>query len=160
MRHRFVLAAAVVFPVMAGCYTQVPLETATPAPLTRVIARVTDSGAVAIGPSVGPGASEVEGVVASATPDLWTLNLLRVDYRGGTSTIWKREPVAFPRYALSHATQKRVSKSRSWMVAGLFVLGAYTVTRAFGYGGSDEEQPPIIEPEHIRIPNGGLPGGG
>lgn len=160
MRHRFVLAAALLFPGITGCYTQVPLETATPAPETRVIARVTDSGAVAIGSRVGPGASEVEGVVASATPDVWTLNLLRVDYRGGTSTIWNREPVVFPRYALSHTTQKRVSKSRSWMAAGLFVAGAYAVTRIFGVGGSDEEEPPIIEPPAIRIPTGGIPGGG
>lgn len=159
MKYRFVLAAALLVPGMAACYTQVPLETATPAPATRVIARVTDSGAVLIGSRVGPGASEVEGVVASATPDLWTLNLLRVDYRGGTSTVWNREPVAFPRYALSHTTQKRVSKSRSWMAAGLFVAGAFAVTRIFGYGGSDEEEPPIINPEQIRIPTGGIPGG-
>lgn len=159
MRHRFVLAVGLLFPGIAGCYTQVPLETATPAPDTRVIARVTDSGAVVIGSSVGPGASEVEGVIASATPDAWTLNLLRVEYRGGTSTVWNREPVAFPRYALSHTTQKRISKSRSWMAAGLIVAGAYAVTRLFGYGGSDEEEPPIIDPPQIRIPTGGIPGG-
>ncbi|MBA3404557.1 MAG: hypothetical protein H0U13_07745, partial [Gemmatimonadaceae bacterium] len=112
MRRRIVLAAVLLVPAIAACYTQVPLETPVPPPATRVIARVTDSGAVLIGSSVGPGASEVEGVVASASPDEWTLNLLRVDYRGGVSTVWNREPVTFPRYALSHMTEKRVSRSR------------------------------------------------
>ena len=159
MRQRFVIVAAVLVPCITACYTQVPMDTSAPPPETRVIARVTDSGAVAIGSTVGPGASEVEGVVASATPEAWTLNLLRVNYRGGTSNLWNREPVVFPRYALSHPTQKRLSKSRSWMAAGLFVAGAYAVTRMFGYGGADEENPPIINPPQIRIPPGGVPAG-
>lgn len=160
MKCRVVLAGILLVPGIAACYTQVPLETASPPPLTRVIARVTDSGAVAIGSSVGPGASEVEGVVASANQDEWTLNLLRVDYRGGVSTTWNREPVTFPRYALSNISEKRVNKARSWMAAGLFVAGAFAVTRLFGYGGADEETPPIVNPEAIWIPAGGVPGGG
>lgn len=159
MKRRFVIAAVLLSPGIAACYTQVPLETPVPAPATRVIARVTDSGAVAIGSSVGPGASEVEGVVASANQDEWTLNLLRVDYRGGVSTIWNREPVTFPRYALSNMTEKRVNKPRSWMAAGLFVVGAFAATRLFGHGGADEETPPIVNPEAIWIPAGGVPGG-
>jgi hypothetical protein len=159
MKFRLVIAGVLLVPFIAACYTQVPLETASPPPDTRVIARVTDSGAVAIGSRVGPGAAEVEGVVASSSPEEWTLNLLRVDYRGGVSTVWNREPVTFPRYALSNLTEKRVSKSRSWMAAGLFVVGAYAATRLFGYGGSDEEDPPIVNPELNLIPRGGVPGG-
>ncbi|MGK2962985.1 MAG: hypothetical protein ACSLFK_12685 [Gemmatimonadaceae bacterium] len=159
MKFRLVIAGVLLVPVVSACYTQVPLETASPPPETRVIARVTDSGAVAIGAKVGPGATEVEGVVASANQHEWTLNLLRVDYRGGISTVWNREPVIFPRYALSHLMEKRVNKQRSWMAAGLFVVGAFAVTRLFGHGGSDEEEPPIINPEVIWSPAGGVPGG-
>jgi len=159
MKRRFVLAGLLWVPGFAACYTQVPLETAAPPPDTRVIARVTDSGAVVIGSRVGAGASEVEGIVASANQDEWTINLLRVDYRGGVSTVWNREPVTFPRYALSNLTEKRVNKTRSWMAAGLFVFGAFAATRLFGHGGSDEEDPPIIVPEVIWSPTGGIPRG-
>lgn len=134
-----VLARAAFFVLaLTACYTQQPLETAVPAPATRIIARVTDSGAVALGGAVGPGALEVEGVVATADEVAWNLNLTRVDYRGGTSVIWNRELVTFPRNMLSNVTEKKVSKPRSWMVAGLFMAGALLASQLFSQLGGDE----------------------
>jgi hypothetical protein len=130
---------AAVFVVLTGCYTQQPLETSVPAPATRIIARVTDSGAVAIGGPVGSGALEVEGVVARADDTVWQLNLTRVDYRGGTSVIWNRELVSFPRNALSNVTVKTVSRSRSWLTAGLITAGAIIASRLFTHLGADQE---------------------
>ena len=159
MRYRSVIAVVVSCVGTMACYTQRPLETLVPAPATRVIARVTDSGAVAIGSTVGPGAVEVEGLVASADATEWRLNLLRVEYRGGTSTLWNREPVVFPRNALTDATERRVSKSRSWMAAGLIAAGAFLASRLFSEIGSDENKPIDPTPQNIRIPGGLVPGG-
>lgn len=115
----------------AGCYVQQPLETAIPAPATRVVAQVTDSGSVAVGGRLGPGAVEVEGIVASADESAWNLNLLRVSYRGGTSSTWNRETVSFPRFALSNATERHLDKTRSWIVAGLIAGGAILASQVF-----------------------------
>lgn len=131
---------------LTACYTQQPLGTAVPAPTTRIIARLTDSGAVAVGPSVGPGALEIEGVVATADEAAWNLNLLRVGYRGGSSVIWNRELVSFPRNSLAFVTEKKVSRSRSWLAAGLVAAGAILASQLFSHRGADEpgggEPPP------------------
>ena len=122
----------------AGCYMQRPLATPIPAPSTRIVAQLTDSGAVAVGSRLGPGAVEVEGVVSNASESTWDLNLLRVSYRGGTSNTWNRELVSFPRFALSNATERRVNKTRSWLVAGLIGVGAILASQMFSEFGSGE----------------------
>jgi hypothetical protein len=130
----------------SGCYVQRPLETPVPAPQMRIVAQVTDSGAVAVGSRLGPGAVQVEGVVATADESAWNLKLLRVDYRGGTSNTWNRELVTFPRFALSNATERRVNKTRSWLLAGLIGAGAILASQLFSEfssgEGDDGEQPP------------------
>ena len=136
---------------LAGCYVQRPLETPIPAPATRIVAELTDSGAVAVGPRLGPGAVQVEGVVAAANETAWNLNLLRVDYRGGTSNTWNRELVTFPRFALSNATERRVNKTRSWMLAGLIGAGVILASQVFGEFSSGEVEEPEPTPPNIRM---------
>ena len=134
----------------AGCYIQRPLTTAVPAPSTRIVAQITDSGAVAVGSRLGPGAVEVEGVVNNASESSWDLNLLRVSYRGGTSNAWNRELVSFPRFALSNATERRVNKTRSWLVAGVITVGAILASQAFSEFGSGEPGGGEPTPQNIR----------
>jgi hypothetical protein len=138
---RVICSGAFLSLALTACYTQRPLVSGIPAPTTRIIAQVTDSGAVAIGGPLGPGALEVEGIIATADEAVWTVNLTRVDYRGGSSVIWNRELVAFPRNALSHVNEKRMSKSRSWMAAGLIAAGAFLASQMFSQLGADSEGP-------------------
>ena len=117
-----------------ACYTQRPLGTPVPAPATRVIAEVTDVGAVAMGSAIGAGAHKVEGVVAEADTNTWRLHLVRVEQRGGTSTSWNRELVSFPRNALTNAREKRLDKKRSWITAGIITAALVALTALFGSG--------------------------
>src|SRR5437763_10126110 len=55
-----------VLPLLAACYTQRPLTVPVPAVGTQIVASVTDSGVVAMSNALGPGAVEVEGVIAAA----------------------------------------------------------------------------------------------
>jgi hypothetical protein len=116
----------------SGCYTQRPLTAIVPAVGTDVVALLTDSGTVAMGNLLGPGVTEVEGVVAEADGNTWRLLMTRVDQRGGTSTLWNREPVTFPRNALTGVTVRRLDKKRSWMAAGIITATALIAARAFG----------------------------
>jgi len=132
-------------PLVAGCYSETPLTTPVPAPETRIVAQVTDSGDVAMGNALGPGAVKVEGVIAAADADAWRLRMVRVDYRGGTSTLWNRELVSFPRSTLANPTQKRLDKQRTWLAAGLITGTALLAARLFGAvggGANPETQPP------------------
>jgi hypothetical protein len=136
--------------VSSGCYVQQPLENPIPSPSTRIVAQVTDSGAVAVGNRLGPGAVEVEGVVSTANESAWNLNLLRVSYRGGTSSTWNRELVTFPRFALSNATERRVNKTRSWLMAGLIGAGAILASQLFSEFSSGEGDDPDPTPQNTR----------
>ena len=149
--NRLVVLLICISGTTAGCYVQKPLATPVPAPSTRIVAQVTDSGAVAVGGRLGPGATEIEGVVASADESSWNLNLVRVSYRGGTSTIWNRELVTFPRFALTNATERRVNKTRSWMVAGLIAGGAILASQLFGEFGADTPDDGEPAPPNIRM---------
>ena len=129
-----------------GCYTHRPLSTPVPTPETRVVAQVTDTGAVVLASDIGPGALEVEGVVAEADAETWKLQLTRVTQRDGTSSMWSRELVAFPRYALTNAREKRLDKNRSWIVAGVLTAAVITVTLLFGSVLGGEENGGSPEP--------------
>lgn len=124
---------------VTACYKHVPV--AAPALSTRIIAQVTDTGSVVMANAIGSAATEVEGVIAGVTDAAWRLQLVRVDHRGGMSSLWQREEVAFPRIALTNVREKRLDKKRSWLVAGALTAGVVLVSKAFGgvlTGGSDD----------------------
>lgn len=139
----------------AGCYTQRPLDGPVPAPATRIIAELTDAGTVAMSNLIGPGATEVEGVVAAANDEAWTLQLLRVDHRDRRSIDWNREAVRFPRTALHDPVVKVLDRKKSWLAAGAITIGALLAARSFNLlgGDSDETTEPI--PEFLLIPGRG-----
>jgi len=138
------LPALGVLSLLAACFTQAPIDAPVPAPDMRIVAQVTDTGVLAMSNALGPGVREVEGIVAGADAAAWDLRLLRVDYRGGSSVLWHRELVRFPRSALSQATERRFSKKRSWLAAGLITTGALLAARMLGVigGGDGDNKPP------------------
>lgn len=152
VRH-FCRPAAVLL-ALTACYARSPITTAAPPPSTRIIARLTDSGVVEMGRSIGTGAYEIEGVIAEATPSVWKLQLTRVEQRTGNSINWNNELVSFPRFALTDISAKQFDKTRSWMAAGLVAAGAITAALAFGALGADEEINPPPPPPAIRVPGG------
>ena len=141
-----------------GCYMERPLQDPTPAPSTRVIAQLTDSGTVALSNALGPGALGVEGVVTSADAQSWTLQMVRVNHRDGRVIEWNREPVQFPRNLLSQPMVKVLDKKRSWLLAGGIVVGAFVLAQTFDLLGSPDEEgeePPPPASVVPVIPDGG-----
>jgi hypothetical protein len=128
---------------VSGCYRHVPI--ATPAASTRIIAQVTDTGSVVMANAIGAAATEIEGVLAGVADEAWRIQLVRVDHRGGMSSMWRREEVAFPRIALTNVREKRLDKKRSWLMAGALTAGVVLLSKAFGglaFGGSTDGEPP------------------
>lgn len=117
---------------LSACYTQRPLTSPVPAAGTRIVAELTDTGTVAMATLLGPGATEVEGVIADADGANWRLLMLRVDQRGVGPTLWNREPVTFPRLALTRVTERTLDKRRSWLMAAFIAGAAFAAARTFG----------------------------
>jgi hypothetical protein len=141
------LALFVILEAAWACYNEVSIGMSVPQPQSRVVAQLTDIGADKLARTIGVGATEVEGIVATADDSTWQLYMLRVDQRGGASTPWNRELVTFPRSALTNVSEKRLDKKKSWMVAGAATVGAILLQRALrgafsGDEGKDGSQPP------------------
>jgi hypothetical protein len=138
----------------SACYTQRPLDTAVPAPATRIVADLTDSGTAALGDLIGPGALEMEAVVAQTSVDAWSLQLLRVEHRDGRSIAWNRELVQVPRSALDHVMERRLDRTKSWIAAGAVVTGAFIVARMFQLIGAEESAGGEPTPQEVMVPAG------
>jgi hypothetical protein len=148
LRNRRVRQIVAVFTLSVfstACYVQRPMTTSVPPIATRIVALVTDTGAVMMSNAIGAGAVEIEGIVVDADAESWKLQMVRVDQRGGFSTRWNREVVTFPRMALTNAQQRVLDKKRSWMLAGLAIVAVLSsmlfYSDAIG-GGNDEVPPP------------------
>lgn len=142
---RRTIAIATVASLFVACYTQRPLGMAAVAPATRVVAQVTDTGAVVMANVIGLAATEVEGIVADADASRWRLHVVRVEHRGGNAVMWNREVVAFPRIALTNVRERRIDKKRSWIVAGLITAAIVTATVLFSsvLGGDESGGTPV-----------------
>lgn len=127
--------------IVTSCYTQAPLSRDVPVAEMRLVAQVTDTGVLAMSNAIGPGATQVEGIVAGADATSWDLRLLRVTHRGGQTVTWKQELVRFPRSALSQATERRFSNRRSWIMAALVTSSALLAARFLGVIGGDDNSP-------------------
>jgi hypothetical protein len=145
-REQFALTTLLV--LLTACYNRVPLGLGVPEPDARIIARLTDTGADRMAGTIGVAATEIEGIVASATDSIWQLYLVRVDQRGGGSTIWNREPVSFPRSALTDPIEKRLDKKKSWLSAGALTVGAFLFARLLRgpFSGEEPRGPPLPPP--------------
>jgi len=98
---------------LAGCYRTSELTTPSPEPGTRIVAALTSAGSVQMEPLIGADVVGLEARVAEARAEEWELSLIRVDYRGGSSTQWNGERVAFPTAALRDARERRLDALRT-----------------------------------------------
>jgi hypothetical protein len=145
MRCTLAVLAAVAPLLFAACYVQRPLTTPVPQASSRIVVQITDAGRAEMANRIGLGASEVEGLVVSASDSAWDLEVLRVGYRAGPSQEWNRERVSFPRYALTNASERSLSRRRSWIMALAITGTALLAAKAFGalgFGGSGGGEPP------------------
>lgn len=145
-QFRAALAGALLVPTVTGCYTYRPIWTGEPAPGSVITFGLTDRGRVALSDRLGPGARNVTGLLASATDSVYVINVSRVTYIDGDRVAkWNGEPVDVSRQDVSGVAERQLSKSRSWLAAGI-VAGALGVATALvikGTAGPDPSTKPI-----------------
>lgn len=109
--------------LLSGCYAYVPPPESSAAPLPgrEVRVELTDAGTAALAPKVGPGVTAVVGRVVSADDSALTLAVTTTEKRNGLEDLWKGENVAVQRAQVATLQERRFSRSRTAVAAGIGV---------------------------------------
>lgn len=146
MRSRWArLVVAGLLPGLLGaCYTYRPLATA-PLPSSRVSLVLTDQGRAEAAERIGPQTARVEGAVVESSDSAYLLAVSAVQPIAGQLVRWSGETVTVRRDQVALLYERRLSKSRTAIMAGAMVgvLAAAITTSLFGIAGSDV---PVIPP--------------
>ena len=102
-----------------GCYRYTPIDSQAPALGSEVRVRLTDAGAVTLGPLVGNRVELVDGRIASVADTALTLSVTGTTDRLGVEVPWKGEQVSFPRSALAGLERRSLDRGKSYMVGGI-----------------------------------------
>ncbi|HEY4953588.1 MAG TPA: hypothetical protein VII02_01755 [Gemmatimonadaceae bacterium] len=126
----------------SGCYMNVPVAT-TPVAGNTLVLDLNDNGRVALGPRIGAAASTVEGVLESRTDTSYELSVTAVSYMNGQTNRWTNEPLSVLNSFVSQTQQRKFSRSRTALAAGLAVGGvlAFALTRSLLGSGSPGTTP-------------------
>ncbi|HEY9228728.1 MAG TPA: hypothetical protein VIP11_18900 [Gemmatimonadaceae bacterium] len=111
---------------MTGCYSLQPVRGTIPEPGTMIGLDITDVGRVALGGSMGPEISRIEGRLISRDSSRFEVGVSAVELLKGGEQVWHGEPVIVKREYVSSIYERRFSKGRT-LVAGAVGAGVVAV---------------------------------
>lgn len=127
----------------AGCYALQPAAGAVPVPGTNVALDINDAGRVALGMSMGPGISRVNGRLMSRSSTDYTLSVTGVELQRGGFETWRGETVRIDASHVSTFYERRFSKGRTILLSAVLVGAASLVAgRALGKSTFDPDSTP------------------
>jgi hypothetical protein len=135
--------------VLTGaCYRYAPPSTATPVSGDVVRLDLTTAGMARMSSVLGRDAVAVEGSILAVDDTSYVMSVTGTRQRENQSTLsWAGERVVLPRNAVQSIERRSLDKKKTWLVAGLVVLGAIAAKAiisgfdAFA-GGDDGGTPP------------------
>jgi hypothetical protein len=112
--------------VLTGaCYRYTPAASATPSSGDVVRLDLTTAGIGRMSSVLGRDAVAVEGSILAADDTSYTMSVSGTRQRENQSTLsWAGERVVIPRSAVQSVERRSLDKKKTWLVAGLVVLGA------------------------------------
>jgi hypothetical protein len=121
-----------------ACYRTQPVVAAQPPTAgSRVVVTLSPAGTAELASQLGPGVVRAEGVVSQVRGDTLALELTRTAVASGADNLWQRQPVTIPPSAVASIAERRLDRTRSWVVAGIGVgLATLAAILATGGGGS------------------------
>lgn len=141
---------------LVGCYTLQPTRGATPSVGEKAAFDVNDAGRVALGGSLGPEISQIEGRVLGHENGEYLLAVSNIKLLKGGEQVWTGEQVRLKSDYVSTTYERKFSRSRTIAVsavgAGLFAL---ILTQSIKGGGSEADKVPgdSANTQLIPIPN-------
>jgi hypothetical protein len=126
--------------VCTACYSYAPVET-TPSPGAQVALEVTDEGRVALRDKIGPGVVRLEGTLAGVEGDDLLVDAQAVRQVRGYIADLGGVRVRLPRQYVTHIDERRLSRTKTLLVAGGIVgaIAALFITNGFGGKGTPPE---------------------
>lgn len=123
------LAAALC--LTAGCYNYNPLTTPSPEPGTYVAVRLNDAGSDELARYLGPSIFVVRGRYLGPSDRGLLVSVTAVETKRGVGYPWAGETVTLPTDAIASMDVRRLSKSRSLLLAGMGAGGLVATTALF-----------------------------
>ena len=126
-------------PVLAGCYTYLPVATLQPAPGTNLSLVLSDEGRMQSVRQVGPYTMRIEGELLQATPEDFVVAVSDVVDIRGTRSKWTGESVSLPRSYVMMTYEKQFSRSKTVLLATAVAGGIVAIIASrnlLGLGGS------------------------
>ena len=120
--------------LMASCYRFSPIEGAAPERSQHVRLALTDEGSVRMAPLIGPRISAIDGRVLEAADTAIVLAVESVVGQAGRTMAWSQERLSVPRNAVASIRTRTLDRKRTWIMAGLTVIGAIALGDVFGMG--------------------------
>ncbi len=139
VRHCRLPLAIGFLPVLAGCYTYLPVATLQPAPGTNLSLVLSDEGRMQSVRQVGPYAMRIEGELLQATPEDFVVAVSDVVDIRGTRSKWTGESVSLPRSYVMMTYEKQFSRSKTVLLATAVAGGIVAIIASrnlLGLGGS------------------------
>jgi hypothetical protein len=155
-RKRYVAGFLVLGSTLAGCYTLQPATGATPSVGERVAFDVNDAGRVALGGSLGPEISQIEGRVVGHENGEYVLAVSNIKLLKGGEQVWTGEHVRLKTDYVGTTYQSRFSRPRTIAVSAAGVgLFAFVLTRSLKGSGGEADKVPgdSAQSQLIPIPN-------
>ena len=116
-----------------GCYRLTPVE-GTPPQGLEVRLSLSDEGSVRMASLIGPRIAAIDGRVLESPDTAIVLAVQSVVAQGGRTMSWSQERLSVPRSAVASVRTRTLDRKRSWIVAGLTIVGAVALGEAFGLG--------------------------
>lgn len=138
--HRWVILGV----LLAGCYSLQPAR-GTPEVGTKVAFDVNDAGRVALGGSLGPEVSQVEGQLVRKDSTGYLLAISNIRLLRGGEQVWSGEQVQVNSGYVGNAYERRFSLGRSigFGVVGVGGFAAFLAGRSLLSSGTSDDTPPI-----------------
>ena len=137
---------------LVGCYTLQPTGQTVPQPGTRMAFNINDAGRVALGGSMGPEISQIEGRLAGRQGTDYVVSVTDVHLLGGGDQVWHGETVNLKSEYVSGLFERRFSAARSVAMgaAGLGAIAAIATRSLGGLGSTERPAPPIGDTAHTQ----------
>ena len=133
MRVRLSLCSAVF--LLCGCYASFPIEMAQAKPGDKLRVELTDAGSDSLARYLGPGVQTVDGKLLRSSDTEVSLGVTQISMRSGIDQYWKGEAVVLPKYSLATVQERKLSKPRTFLLAGAIIVALASV-KLSGVGGS------------------------
>ena len=141
---------------LVGCYTLQPTRGATPSVGEKAAFDVNDAGRVALGGSLGPEISQIEGRVLGLENGEYVLAVSNIKLLKGGDQVWTGEHVRIKSDYVATTYERKFSRPRTIAVSAVGVgLFAFVLSRSIkGSGGEPDKIPgDTAQSQLIPIPN-------